>query len=198
MHYDDTYAPSPEQLGVAWGLGWEYGHEWSISLSPEFVSGELPGRITLGEIEQLTLDRRDPAVPVPGIERPEVGEGAFGRPVLIHTTVTGRLRWEVDEYGATHFQIRRPCECGRPDCEWEDGFVVLEAYLGRRIGEERAIHVKQLGIAFDRHFTALARAIRAVQAWDSGLARHKAAMILEEKQKIIDYWKSKSSGSSES
>ncbi len=139
---EDVLLASQQQLNRAWALAHAHGHEWALGDFPQSVmmlegpnghrvsvrealkdnadqveiwsairtAGEsaLP---TIGELRTASVAMR--GMSLPGISAPRTKTVA-GVTVIVHTTGTGRLSWEVWPNGRVDIAITRPSPIGLP------------------------------------------------------------------------------------
>lgn len=139
---EDVLLASQQQLNRAWALAHAHGHEWALGDFPQSVmmlegpngrrvsvrealkdnadqveiwsairtAGEsaLP---TIGELRTASVAAR--GMSLPGISAPRTKTVA-GVTVIVHTTGTGRLSWEVWPNGRVDIAITRPSPIGLP------------------------------------------------------------------------------------
>lgn len=96
-----------EMLIPALKLAQHFGHEWGGFFSPEKIAP-----MSINEIEAITYNPAEK-------EQYYIGQPIFspdlkikkylpGYVMLCHTTGSGRLSWEIDEYGDIRIAINRP------------------------------------------------------------------------------------------
>lgn len=144
------------QVRIAHSLGVAYSHEWACALA-EPVATALWRLGGAEEIARVVAKVRDVVGrSFPGIEAPTVREDG----AIVHTTGSGRLRWEVYEDGYTRITVSRP-----------SGDVLCAS-----VGADGEVVVSDLGEPFaERHVSALHDAVgKAAEIGQAWMTAHAA------------------------
>jgi hypothetical protein len=147
---------SRAQWHVAWALARAFGHEWAQRADVTALLAQAE------DGDQSAASVRAAVVPPPdfawAIVAPTVVYDGDGKPVVVHVTGTGRLRWAVHPDGSVGLEVHRPAPVG----------VVITAWLGACRDDDREVSVVQSGPAAFRHWRILAQALAAVDHADRG------------------------------
>ncbi len=145
-----------EMLVVALKLAKNYGHEWGRFFDPKTIEP-----MSINQIEEISFDPEyDHYIGLP-IFSPELRSYQSNHYGLYHTTGTGRLSWEIHNYGMVTLSIHRP---------GIDSVLKADVNICRPTGSTIKVCVEQNDKRiYQRHVDALVDALSALMPYQQAL-----------------------------